>query len=110
MGLNTSGSTAPSSLQALTPDAGISLLDEELASLGKRKGKGENSWRVNTNLEDQALNKQKRKNRSPQCLHSPGSLQATAQKKCALSEREAPDDRRHRRAEKPKSNVWFLFS
>lgn len=66
MGLNTSPGTAASkpessSLQALTQNAGISLLDDELASLGKHKKKRKNSWLVSINVEDQALNKQKKK-------------------------------------------------
>lgn len=52
MGLNTSASTASSnlessSLQSLTQNAGVSLLDDELASLGKHKEKRKNSWLVN---------------------------------------------------------------
>lgn len=37
MGLNTSASTAPSSLQNLAQSTGVSLLDDELMSLGERK-------------------------------------------------------------------------
>lgn len=61
MGLSTSASTAPSScegsgLQSLTQNAGISLLDDELASLGKHKEERKNSWLVNINVDDHALN------------------------------------------------------
>lgn len=37
MGLNASANTAPSSQQTLTQNVGISLLDDELMSLGKHK-------------------------------------------------------------------------
>lgn len=69
MGLNTSASTAPSnsessSLQPLTQNTGISLLDDELASLGKNKEKRKSSWLVNINVDEQALYKQKKKKKS----------------------------------------------
>lgn len=57
MGLSTSASTAPSNpessgLRSLTQNAGISLLDDELASLGEHKEERKNSWLVNTNVDD----------------------------------------------------------
>lgn len=56
MGLNASASTAPSnpeasSLQSLTQNMGISLLDDELMSLGKHK---KLSWLVNTKVDYKA--------------------------------------------------------
>lgn len=56
MGLNASVSTAPSnpeasSLQSLTQNMGISLLDDELMSLGKHK---KLSWLVNTKVDYKA--------------------------------------------------------
>lgn len=48
MGLNTSANPEPSSLQTLTQNMGISLLDDELMSLGKHK---KLIWLVNTKVD-----------------------------------------------------------
>lgn len=84
MGLSTSASTAPSScessgLQSLTQNAGISLLDDELASLGEHKEERKNSWLVNINVDDQALNKRKKNNKVSRGCTVWGSHLATAQ-------------------------------
>lgn len=64
MGLNTSASAAPpdlepSSLQALTQNMGISLLDDELMSLGKHKKTNQLSCK--STLRSLNFNKQKSK-------------------------------------------------
>lgn len=121
MGLSTSASTAPSnsessSLQPLTQNTGISLLDDELASLGKNKEKRKSSWLVNINVDEQALYKQKKKRRSQQCLHSSGSHLVTAQKKNApfmTTVHTIPDVMKHKMVQKHKAinyNKMFGFS
>lgn len=87
MGLNTSASTAPSnsessSLQPLAQNTGISLLDDELASLGKNKERRENSWLVNINVDEQALNKQQKKEEVSSACTARGHIWSQHKKKC----------------------------
>lgn len=108
MGLITPASGAPanpesSSLQSLTKNTGISLLDDELGSLGKQKEERKNSWLVNLNGDDQALNKQKKIVSNPPTAQ--GHIRPHSQKNAAFMNMAlaTPDVMTHKMVQKCKA-------